>query len=150
MNLRGARGIYPSLVQMNKVKTKGSEGFSGRYQKSPQKNKKVLTKILSNFPAEIRNSNGFSGPKQVISKKKKKKRCLSQQCHVNYENMKISICTPIAPSLLITSGNSPRLGGGTVFVWGHKKSFAGARPRYVPRGAGSDYVSANIVYKTIT
>ena len=45
----GAREIYPSLDQMNKVKTKNSEGF----------------------PAEIRNSNVFSGQKLVISKKKK-------------------------------------------------------------------------------
>ena len=34
-----------------------------------------------------------------------------------------SICTPVAPSLLISSGHSPRFGG--------------ARPRYAPRGAGS-------------
>ena len=28
-----------------------------------------------------------------------------------------SICTPVAPGLLISSGHSPRLGG-TIFVWG--------------------------------
>ena len=32
----GAREIYPSLDQMNKVKTKNSEGFSGRNQKFKQ------------------------------------------------------------------------------------------------------------------
>ena len=37
-----------------------------------QKKKKVFTEILRNFPAEIRNSNVFSGRKQVISKKKEK------------------------------------------------------------------------------
>ena len=31
--------------------------------------------------------------------------------------IRVSICTPVAPSLLISSGHSPRLGG-TIFVWG--------------------------------
>ena len=49
-----------------------------------------------------------------------------------------SICTPVAPSLLISSGHSPRLGGGHNFrLGGHKQSFGGTRPRYAPRGAGS-------------
>ena len=42
-----------------------------------------------------------------------------------------SICTPIAPSLLISSRHSPRLGGG-----GHKQSFGGHGPGMPPRGAG--------------
>ena len=44
--------------------------------------------------------------------------------HKNYENTagKHKICTPVAQSLLISSGHSPRLGG-------HKQSFGGARPR---------------------
>ena len=45
-----------------------------------------------------------------------------------------SICTPVAPSLLISSGHSPRLGG---------HNFGGARPRYAPRGAGSDLLQYN-------
>ena len=40
-----------------------------------------------------------------------------------------SICTLVAPSLLISSGHSPRLGR-------HKQSLRGARPRNAPRGAG--------------
>ena len=36
-----------------------------------------------------------------------------------------SICIPVAPILLISLGHSPRLGGGTIFVWG-------AQPRYAP------------------
>ena len=48
-----------------------------------------------------------------------------------------SICTPVAPILLISSGHSPRLGG-TVFVWGGTSNhLGGARFRYAPRGAGS-------------
>ena len=51
-----AREIYPSLDQMNKVKIK---------------KKKVFTEIQRDFLVEIRNSTGFSGRKQVISKKKR-------------------------------------------------------------------------------
>ena len=51
----GGREIYPSLDQTNKVKTK----------------KKVFIEIQRDFPAEIRNSNSFSGRKQVTSKQNK-------------------------------------------------------------------------------
>ena len=40
--------------------------------------KKVFTEILRDFPAEIKNSNGFSVQKQMISKTK---RSSSQKCH---------------------------------------------------------------------
>ena len=60
VNLRGAREIYPSLDQMNKVKTKTSEGFFGRNQKFKQ----------------------FLRPKTGdFKKKKEKKRSSSQKCH---------------------------------------------------------------------
>ena len=55
-----------------------------------------------------------------------------------------SICTPVAPSLLISSGNSPRLGGHNFRLGGHKQSFGGARPWYAPRGAGSGQSSTFI------
>ena len=48
-----------------------------------------------------------------------------------------SIYTPVAPSLLISSGHSPRLWGHNFRLGGHKQSFGGAQPRYAPRGAGS-------------
>ena len=48
-----------------------------------------------------------------------------------------SICTPVASSLLISSGHSPRLGGHNFRLGEHKQSFGGARPRNAPRGAGS-------------
>ena len=48
-----------------------------------------------------------------------------------------SICTPVAQSLLISSGHSPRLGGHNFRLRGHKQSFGGARPWYAPHGAGS-------------
>ena len=52
MNFRGAREIYPSLDQINKVGSKKSKGFSGRNRKFKR----------------------FSGQKQVISKTKRKKK----------------------------------------------------------------------------
>ena len=47
-----------------------------------------------------------------------------------------SICTPIAPSVLISSGHSHRLEGHNFRLGGHKQSFACARLRNAPRGAG--------------
>ena len=43
-----------------------------------------------------------------------------------------SICTPVAPSLLISSGHSPRFGGGTVFVWGGTSSHLGGHGPGMP------------------
>ena len=43
-----------------------------------------------------------------------------------------SICAPEAPSLLISSAHSPRLGGHNFRLGGHKQSVGGARPRYAP------------------
>ena len=43
-----------------------------------------------------------------------------------------SICTPVTPILLISSGHSPRLGGHSFCLGGYKQSFGGARPRYAP------------------
>ena len=75
----GAREIYPSLVQMNMVRIKDSKGFSGRNRKfkrffrpkTGDLKKKVFPEIPRHFPAGIGNSSGFSGRKQVISKKKR-------------------------------------------------------------------------------
>ena len=105
----GAREIYPSLDQMNKVKTKNLKGFSGR--------------------------------KQVITKRKK--RSSSQKCHeIRCHSTKIqttiwaSICTPVAPSLLISLRYSPRLGGHNFRLKGHNFRLGGHGPGMPPRGAG--------------
>ena len=153
----GAREIYPSLDQMNKLKNKDSEGFSGWNQKlkrflwpktviSPPQ-KKVFTEIVRNFPAEIGNSNGFSGRKQVISKKKKKKRkSSSQKCHeIRCQSTKITKILMAntnlgldlhsrSPDLVDFFGAQSSLGGrGTIFVWGGTSShLGGARPRNAP------------------
>ena len=118
---------------------------------SKKKKKKVFSKFARDFPADIGNSSGFSGRKQVISKKKTKKKCLLQICkRFSGQNRKFKrffrpksgglqtkktekglhpknvmksgvspqktpiwapICTPVAPSLLISPGHSPCLGG---------------------------------------
>ena len=51
-----------------------------------------------------------------------------------------SICTPVAPSPLISSGHSPRLGG-TIFVWGAQAViWGGTAPKCPPLGAGPDRI----------
>ena len=146
----GARGHEKFSQQMNKVRSKDSKKFSCRNRKfkrffrpktSDLQKKKVFSKIARDFPPEIGNSSGVSGWKQVISKKKK---------GLHPKNViKSGVSpqkTPIwAPSLLISSGHSPRLGGGHNFrLGGHKQSLGGARPRYAPRGAGSAGMSTKM------
>ena len=48
------------------------------------------------------------------------------------------ICTPAAPSLEISSGNSPRLGGHNFCLGGTSSHLGGHGPGVPPRGAGSD------------
>ena len=50
-----------------------------------------------------------------------------------------SICTPVAPSLLIFSGHGPRLGGGTIFVWGTQAVIWGHGPGMPPVAPGLTY-----------
>ena len=122
----GARKIYPSLDQMNKMRSKDSKGFSGQNRKFKR----------------------FFRPKTGDLQKQKKglhpKNVMKSDVSPQKTPIWASICTPVAPSLLISSGHSPRLGG-TIFVWGgHKQSFGGARPRYAPpRGAGSALMDTN-------
>ena len=84
------------------------------------------------FPAEIRNSNGFSRPKQVISKKK----VFIPRMSLNYENFGLDLHYS-SPEPVNFFGAQSSLGGAQFSFGGHKKSFGGARPRYAPRGAGS-------------
>ena len=111
---------------MNKVRSKKSKGFSGRNRKCKRFFRPKtgdLQKKKGLHPKNVAKS-GVSPTKTIIS---------------------TSICTPEAPSLLIFSGHSPRLGGhnfrlgGHNFrLGGHKQSVGGAQPRYALRGAGSD------------
>ena len=108
----GAREIYPSPDQMNKVRSKNSKRFSGRNRK---------------FKRYFRPKTGDL---------KKKKRSSSQK------RLKIWCQSTKNPSLdLDLRSRSPEpvnffgaqssLGGGTIFVWG------GTAPVCPPRGAGS-------------
>ena len=149
----GAREIHPSLDEMNKVRSKKSKEFSGRNRKFKrffrpktgdlQKKRSSLklqgifrpkSQIQAVFPAEIANSSGFSGRKQVISKKKGLHSKNVTKSGVSPQKTLIwtSICAPEAPSLLISSGHSPRLGGHNFRLRGHKQSVGGARSRYAP------------------
>ena len=49
-----------------------------------------------------------------------------------------SICTLVAPSLLISSGHNPRLGRLNFCLGGHKQSFGGGTAPECPRGAGPE------------
>ena len=93
----------------------------------------------------------------------KKKRSASQKFYeILCESTKISkICAVntnlgvlVAPSLLIFSGHSPRLGG-TIFVWGGTSSHLGGYgPGMPPRGAGSKTfkpkITSNILFYVLT
>ena len=81
----GAREIHSSVDQMNKVKTKDLKEFSGRNRNFKrfvrsktgdlQKNKKKSSlKLQGIFRQKFGNSSDFSGRRQVISKKKKRKK----------------------------------------------------------------------------
>ena len=113
----GAREIYPSLDQAKTGDLK--------------KKNKVFTEILSDFPAEFKNSNAFSGPKQAISKKKKvfipRMSCKLRK----YENFGLDLHSS-SPNPVNFFGAPSSLGGAQFLFGGHKKSFGGARPRYAP------------------
>ena len=119
-----AREIYPSLDEMNKVKTKNSNGFSGQNRKF----------------------RWFFRPKTVDLKKRK--RSSSQKCHeIRCQYSKITKITVANTNLsLDLHSSSPEpvnffraqssLGGGTIFVWGGTSSpLGGHGPGMPPSGA---------------
>ena len=130
----GAREIYPSLDQINKVRSKTSKGFSGRNQMISKKKKKVFTEIARDFPAEIRILSGFSN---TCSPKKKKgfhpKNFIKSGVSSQKTLIWISICAPEATSLLTSSGHSPRLGGHKQSVGGHGRGLPPVAPGLVAR-----------------
>ena len=89
----GAREIYPSrLDQINKVRSKKSKGFSGQNRK---------------FKRFFRPKTGDLQKKKGLHLKNVTKSGVSPQKTLIWT----SICAPEAPSLLISSGHSPRFGG---------------------------------------
>ena len=93
--------------------------------------KKVFSEIVKDFPPEIANSSSFSSRKQVISKKKGLHPKNLKKSVVSPQKTPIgaSICTPVAPILLISSGHSPRLGGHSFRLGGAQAvSWGGTAP----------------------
>ena len=104
----GAREIYPCLDQRHKVRCKNIKEFSGRNR---------------NFKWFFRSKTG-NLQKKGLPPKNVTKTGVSPQKTLIWA----SICAPKAPSLLISSGHSPRLGG-TIFVWGAQAvSWGGTAP----------------------
>ena len=128
---------------MNKVRSKGSKGFSGRNREFKRfsgrkqvisEKKKVFMEIARDFPAEIANSSVFSGRKQVISKKKTSP---SQKRHkiwcqsTKNTNLDLDLRSR-SPDPVNFFGAQSSLGEHNFRLAGHKHSVGGARPRYAP------------------
>ena len=139
INFGGSRGLFMWI----------REGHGGTRNLSQVWNKWTSwrPKIQRDYPAEIRNSNVFFPAENRWSPKKKglhpknvMKSGVSPQKLRKYRWQTptwASICTPVAPSLLISSG-TVLAWGGTIFVWGGTSShLGGTRGRNVrPVGAG--------------
>ena len=113
VNSRGARGHE----KFNKVKTKKRSEFQ------------------RDFLAKFRNSNGFSGRKQVISKKQKKKKGLHPKNFMKsgVSPQKLRKYRWIASISVNFFGAHSSLGRAQIsFGGGHKQSFEGAQPRNSP------------------
>ena len=129
----GAREIYLSLDQMNKVKTKDSKGFSGQNRE---------------FKRFFRSKTGDL---------QKKKRFSFQKCHEvrcqSTKSTKIIVANTnfgldlhsSSPEPVNFFGAQSSLGGDNFRLGGHKQSFGGARPRYAPPWSRVCLVSSNII-----
>ena len=110
---------------MKKVKTKESKGIFGRNRE--------FKRFLRLKTSDLQKKKGLH-LKSVL------KSGFSPQNLRKYQwqtPIWASICTPAAPSLKISSGHSPRLGGHK-FCLGAQAVIWGAWPGMPPRGAGSD------------
>ena len=112
---RGAREIYSSVDQPKKVKTK-KKVFNSKISTNSGCRLKVLA-IFHEFLSEDQKQ------KRSASKKFYEIRCESTKItKIRAVNTNLgvlaSICNPKAPSLLISSGHSPRLGGTSAHLGG--------------------------------
>ena len=139
---------------MNKVKTKNSEGFSGRNQKFERffrpkagdlQKKKVFTEIQRDFPAEILQFKQFFQPKTGDLQKKSLHPKIVMQSGVSPQKLQkycwqtpiwASICTPVALSLIISARHSPRLAGHNFHLGGTSSQLGGLGPGMPPRAPG--------------
>ena len=112
------------------VVTKNSKGFFGRNQK--------FKRFFRPKPGDLKKKKKKKKKKKDRHPKNVMKSGVSPQILPKYRwqtPIWASLCTPVAPSVLIFSGHSPRLGAQFSFG-GHKQTFGGVRPRNAPRGAG--------------
>ena len=114
----GAREIYPNLDQMNKVRSKDSNGFSGRNRK--------FKRFFLPKTGDLQNKKSSS------SQKRHEIRCQSTK----NTNLGLHLHSSSPEPVNFVGAQSP-LKGAQFSFGGHKQSLGGARPRYAPRGAGS-------------
>ena len=120
----GAREIYPSLDQLNKVGSKDSKGFSAPNRK---------------FKQCFQPKTGDLQKKGSSSQKRHEIRCQSTKN------------TNLGLDPVNFFGAQSSLGGHGFRLGRHKQSFGGARPRYAPHGAGyGGLMSRTKVYCTST
>ena len=127
---------------MNKVRSKDSKGFSGRNRKFKRffrpktviSKKKGLLQICKGFSGRNRKFKRFFWPKAGDLQKKYKKKSSSQKRHeircqsTKNTNLGLDLHST-SPEPVNFFGALSSLVGATIFVWGHKQSFGGARPR---------------------
>ena len=105
---KGAGEIYPGLVQIKMVRSKDSKGFSGR--------KRKFKRYFRPKTGDLQKKKSSLILRGIFWPQSEKKRSSSQKRHeIRCQSTKNTIwawiCTPVAPSLLISSGHSHRLGG---------------------------------------
>ena len=149
----GAREIYPSLDQINKVRSKDSKKFSCRNRKfkrffrpktgdlqKKKKKKKRSSLKLQGISGRNRKFKRFFRPETDDLQKKKglhPKNVLKSGVSPQKTPIWASICTPVAQSLLISSGHSPGLGGHNFCLGGTSSHLGGHGPGMPLRGVGS-------------
>ena len=124
----GAREIYPTLDEMNKVRSKNFKGLSGRNR---------------NFKRFFRPKTAdLQKIKKDLQKKQMKKRSSSQKRHkiqcqsTKNTNLGLELRSR-SPETVNFFGAQSSLGGAQFSFGGAQAASWGARPRYAPRGAKS-------------
>ena len=148
----GAREIYPCLDQMNKVRSKNSRDFPAENGNSSAltgdlQKKKGLRSNFKEFSGRNRKFKWFFRPKRGDLQKKKKKKKEKGLHPKNVTKSGVSpqktliwasMCAPKAPSLLISSGHSPRLGGHNFRLGGAQWGGAPVCPPVAPGPIGGE------------
>ena len=134
INFGGAREVYFVGIREGHGGTRNLSQSGSNEQSEEQRLKGIFrpnSEIQAVFPAEDRRSTKKKGlpPRNVV------KSGVSPQKTPIWA----SICTPIAPSLLISSGHSPRLRGHNFRLGGTSSHLGRHGPGMPPRGAGSAF-----------